>query len=126
MLNLLFPLIHLTVSDRLFFSSSFDKRMKVGASVVVARRGGCSATFDELNKYFTISGMPVVSSQYWNCAHGAAKGQAVQDGQLLCRADASGSGGKGGRGDCSEKRKKLMNPVFRPQKISKVTVLLTR
>lgn len=65
--------------DRLFYSSSFDKRMKVGASVVVARRGGCSATFDELNKYFTISGMPVASSQYWNCIHGAAPGQAAED-----------------------------------------------
>ena len=52
--------------DRLFYSTGFDKRMKVGASVVVARRGGCSATFDELNKYFTISGMPVASSHYWN------------------------------------------------------------
>ena len=65
--------------DRLFYSTGFDKTMKVGASVVVARRGGCSAAFDELNKYFTISGMPVASSQYWNCAHGAAKGQAEQD-----------------------------------------------
>lgn len=65
--------------DRLFFSSHFDKRMKVGASVVVARRGGCSATFDELNKYFTISGMPVASSQYWNSAHGGAPGQAEED-----------------------------------------------
>ena len=45
--------------DRLFYSTHFDKTMKVGASVTVARRGGCSATFDELNKYFTISGMPV-------------------------------------------------------------------
>ena len=53
--------------------------MKVGASVVVARRGGCSATFDELNKYFTISGMPVASSQYWNSVHGKEKGQAKQD-----------------------------------------------
>ena len=53
--------------------------MKVGASVVCARRGGCSATFDELNKYFTISGMPVASSQYWNSIHGAAAGQAEQD-----------------------------------------------
>ena len=52
--------------DRLFYSTGFDKTMKVGASVAVARRGGCSATFDELNKYFTISGMPVASSQYWN------------------------------------------------------------
>ena len=65
--------------DRLFYSAHFDKRMKVGASVVVARRGGCSATFDELNKYFTISGMPVASSHYWNCIHGAAPGQAEQD-----------------------------------------------
>ena len=65
--------------DRLFYSTRFDKRMKVGASIVVARRGGCSATFDELNKYFTISGMPVASSHYWNCIHGAAPGQAEQD-----------------------------------------------
>ena len=65
--------------DRLFYSSKFDKTMKVGASVVVARRGGCSATFDELNKYFTITGMPIASSQYWNSAHGAAPGEAVQD-----------------------------------------------
>jgi len=65
--------------DRLFQSTSFDKSMKVGASVAVARRGGCSATFDELNKYFTIAGMPVASSQYWNSVHGGAKGQAVED-----------------------------------------------
>ena len=65
--------------DRLFYSTHFDKTMKVGASVAVARRGGCSATFDELNKYFTISGMPVASSHYWNCIHGAAPGQAEQD-----------------------------------------------
>ena len=65
--------------DRLFYSSHFDKTMKVGASIVVARRGGCSATFDELNKYFTISGMPVASSQYWNSVHGNAPGQAVKD-----------------------------------------------
>ena len=65
--------------DRLFYSSHFDKRMKVGASIVVARRGGCSATFDELNKYFTISGIPVASSHYWNCIHGSAPGQAEQD-----------------------------------------------
>ena len=64
---------------RLFFSSHFDKTMKVGASVVVARRGGCSATCDELNKFFTISGMPVASSQYWNSVHGNAPGQAVKD-----------------------------------------------
>lgn len=65
--------------DRLFYSTSFDKRMKVGASVVVARRGGCSATFDELNKYFTISGMPVASSHYWNSLHGRLPGEAQQD-----------------------------------------------
>ena len=69
--------------DRLFYSTSFDKTMKVGASVVCARRGGCSATFDELNKYFTISGMPVASSQYWNSIHGRAAGEAEQDGEGL-------------------------------------------
>lgn len=67
------------VLDRLFYSTSFDKTMKVGASVAVARRGGCSSTFDELNKYFTISGMPVASSQYWNSVHGGAPGDALQD-----------------------------------------------
>ena len=65
--------------DRLFFSTHFDKTMKVGASVVIARRGGTSATFDELNKYFTISGMPVASSQYWNSVHGREEGEAEQD-----------------------------------------------
>ena len=65
--------------DRLFYSTGFDKTMKVGASIVIARRGGCSATFDELNKYFTISGMPVASSQYWNSVHGREKGEAEKD-----------------------------------------------
>lgn len=65
--------------DRLFFSAKFDKRMKVGASIAVARRGGCSATFDVLNKYFTISGMPIASSQYWNSVHGRAPGEAAED-----------------------------------------------
>lgn len=65
--------------DRLFYSTRFDKTMKVGASVVVARRGGCSATFDELNKYFMNNGMPVATSQYWNSVHGRAKGEAEQD-----------------------------------------------
>lgn len=67
--------------DRLFYSSSsaFDKTMKVGASVAVCRRGGASATFDVLNKYFTICGMPVVSSQYWNSVHGRTPGEAEQD-----------------------------------------------
>ncbi len=70
-------------ADRLFYSTGFDKTMKVGASVVVARRGGLSATFDELNKYFTISGMPVASSQYWNSVHGRLAGEAAQDGEGL-------------------------------------------
>ena len=64
---------------RLFYSSSFDKTMKVGASVVIARRGGLSSTFDELNKFFTISGMPVASSYYWNSVHGCLPGEAEQD-----------------------------------------------
>ncbi len=70
----------ISLLDRLFYSTgSVDKRMKVGASVAVARRGGCSATFDELNKYFTISEMPIASSRYWNSVHGAAKGEAEED-----------------------------------------------
>lgn len=69
--------------DRLFYSTSFDKTMKVGASVVVARRGGLSATFDELNKYFTIAGMPVASSQYWNSIHGSQLGEAQSDAEGL-------------------------------------------
>ncbi|MBP5211602.1 MAG: flavodoxin family protein [Pyramidobacter sp.] len=70
--------------DRLFFSTQgMDKRMKVGASVVVCRRGGASASFDALNKYFTISGMPVVSSQYWNSVHGREAGEAMQDAEGL-------------------------------------------
>ena len=69
----------IAVLDRLFYSTPFSKAMKVGASVVCARRGGCSATFDELNKYFTITNMPVASSQYWNSIHGRGPGEAVQD-----------------------------------------------
>ena len=65
--------------DRVFYSSRFDKTMKVGASVVIARRGGCSASMDQLNKYFSISGMPIASSQYWNSVHGGAPGEAGQD-----------------------------------------------
>ena len=68
---------------RLFYSSRFDKRMKVGAAVVAARRGGLSSTFDQLNKYFTISGMPVASGQYWNSIHGAKPGQAAEDAEGL-------------------------------------------
>ena len=67
------------VLDRLFYSSSCDKTMKVGASVVVARRGGLSAAFDQLNKYLTISGMAVAGSQYWNSVHGRVPGEAAQD-----------------------------------------------
>ena len=65
--------------DRLFYSTGFDKTMKVGAAAVVCRRGGASAAFDRLNKYFTISGMPVASSQYWNSVHGRTPGEAAQD-----------------------------------------------
>lgn len=73
----------IAVLDRLFYSTSFDKTMKVGASVVCCRRGGASSTFDELNKYFTISGMPVASSCYWNSIHGSQTGEALQDAEGL-------------------------------------------
>lgn len=69
--------------DRLFFSTPFDKTMKVGASVAIARRAGTTATFDELNKYFTIRGMPIASSQYWNDVFGREPGEAVQDAEGL-------------------------------------------
>ncbi len=65
--------------DRLYYSTGFDKTMKVGASVVVARRGGCSATFDELNKYFMNCGMAVATSQYWNSVHGRVQGEAEKE-----------------------------------------------
>jgi multimeric flavodoxin WrbA len=65
--------------DRLFYSAHFDLTMKVGASVACARRGGCSATYDELNKYFGISGMPIASSNYWNSIHGRLPGEAEAD-----------------------------------------------
>lgn len=68
---------------RLFYSTHFDKIMKVGAAIVAARRGGLSATFDELNKFFTISGMPVASGQYWNSIHGREAGEAVDDAEGL-------------------------------------------
>ena len=67
--------------DRLFYSCGCDLSMKVGAAVVCARRGGTTAAFDRLNKYFTISGMPVASGYYWNNVHGAAPGEALQDGE---------------------------------------------
>ena len=70
--------------DRLFYSTfTQDKTGKVGAGVVVCRRGGASSTFDVLNKYFTNCGMPIVSSQYWNSVHGLEKGEANQDGEGL-------------------------------------------
>lgn len=65
--------------DRLFYSVQTDKTMKVGAAVVSCRRGGASATFDELNKYFTISGMPIASGQYWNSVHGHTAEEVKQD-----------------------------------------------
>ncbi len=73
----------LSFLDRLFYSSNYDKTMKVGAAVSVARRGGLTATFDVINKYFTISSMPVASGQYWNGAHGTAPGEATEDGEGL-------------------------------------------
>ena len=65
--------------DRLFYSSHFDKTMKVGAAVASARRGGLTATFDEINKYFAISGMPIATGQYWTGIHGNSAADAVQD-----------------------------------------------
>ena len=68
--------------QRLFYSTFYiDKRMKVGASVCAARRGGLSATYDEMNKFFGISGMPIAGGQYWNSVHGGAPGEAEQDGE---------------------------------------------
>ena len=69
--------------DRLFYSSQTDKTMKVGAAVVAARRGGLTAAYDVLNKYFTISGMPVASGQYWNGIHGARPGEGEEDAEGL-------------------------------------------
>lgn len=69
--------------QRLFYSTHFSKTMKVGATAVVARRGGLSSTYDELNKFFGISGMPIASGQYWNSLHGTKPGEAAQDGEGL-------------------------------------------
>ncbi|MCF0226512.1 MAG: flavodoxin family protein [Methanobrevibacter sp.] len=69
----------ISLLDRLFYSTSFDKRMKVGASVATARRGGITTTYDELNKYFGITGMPIASGQYWNGIHGLMPGDAEED-----------------------------------------------
>ena len=68
---------------RLFYSTHFDKTMKVGAAVAAARRGGLTATYDELNKFFGIAGMPIASGQYWNGIHGALPGEAEQDAEGL-------------------------------------------
>lgn len=73
----------IAVLDRLFYSTGFSKTMKVGAGVAVARRGGCSSSFDVLNKYFTISGMPIASSQYWNSVHGGRPGEALENAEGL-------------------------------------------
>lgn len=69
--------------DRLFYSTHFNKTMKVGAAVAAARRGGLTSTFDELNKYFAICGMPIASGQYWNGIHGRVQGDAEQDAEGL-------------------------------------------
>ena len=69
--------------DRLFYSTPFDKRMKVGAAIAAARRGGLTSTFDQLNKYFTVSGMPIASGSYWNGVHGAKLGECEQDAEGL-------------------------------------------
>ena len=65
--------------QRIFYSTHFDKSMKVGASVVSARRSGCTATFDELNKFFTLCNMPVATSQYWNNIYGWDPGEGKVD-----------------------------------------------
>lgn len=68
----------ISLLDRLFQSSKFDKRMKVGASIVSARRGGCTASFDVINKYFSISEMPIATSNYWNMIHTGGDGEGVE------------------------------------------------
>ncbi len=65
--------------DRLFYSTQFPKHMKVGAAIVSCRRGGNSASFDVLNKYFTISSMPIASSTYWNQVHGFTEEDVKKD-----------------------------------------------
>ena len=69
----------ISFTDRLFFSAPFDKTMKVGAAITVARRGGNTASFDVMNKYFSVSGMPIATSQYWNMLHGREQGEAAED-----------------------------------------------
>ena len=69
----------LSFLDRLFYSAPYSMHMKVGAAIVSCRRGGASASFDVLNKYFTISGMPIASSTYWNSVHGFTAGDVEKD-----------------------------------------------
>lgn len=76
----------ISLLDRLFYSTHFSKRFKVGAAFAIARRAGTTATFDELNKYFTISQMPVVSGRYWNNGFGRTPGQINQDEEGLQNA----------------------------------------
>ena len=73
--------------QRLFYSTSFDKSLKVGASVVSARRSGCTATFDELNKFFTLANMPVATSRYWNNIYGwePGEGRVDEEGRQVMR-----------------------------------------
>ena len=73
----------LSFLDRLFYSTHFDKRDKVGAAITVARRAGTVAAYEVLNKYFTIAGMPIAGSQYWNVVFGQKIGQASEDGEGL-------------------------------------------
>ena len=73
----------MTFLDRLFYSTHFPKTMKVGAGVVVCRRGGATASFDVLNKYFAMSGMPIATSQYWNMVYGLKEGEASKDAEGL-------------------------------------------
>ena len=76
----------ISLFDRLFYSSHFSKKFKVGAAFAIARRGGTTATFDELNKYFTISQMPIASGRYWNNGFGRSEGQINQDEEGLQNA----------------------------------------
>ena len=69
----------ISLLDRLFYSTSFSKVMKVGAAVISSRRAGSTSAFDEINKYFTIAGMPIASSTYWNEIHGTKKSDAMKD-----------------------------------------------
>lgn len=77
----------MSAMQRLFYSTSFDKSMKVGASLVSARRSGCTATFDELNKFFTLANMPVATSQYWNNIYGwdPGEGRVDEEGRQVMR-----------------------------------------